>query len=86
MSKVGNELLYEVLKNMQGRFDKLESGQSEIKQELISIRGHMLAIQQDVHNVYGVLGRYEDRFERIERRLELREMAEGPQEPYDQSP
>ncbi|CAN0653024.1 SlyX protein [Nitratireductor aquimarinus] len=83
MGDVTNELLYEVLKSMQGRLDKLEAGQSEIRQELISIRGHMIAIQQDTHNIYGMLGRHD---ERIERRLELRELAEGPQKPYDPSP
>ncbi|MCC5777729.1 hypothetical protein H7H48_01585 [Nitratireductor sp. B36] len=86
MGDVTNELLYEVLKSMQGRLDKLEAGQSEIRQELISIRGHMIAIQQDTHNIYGMLGRHDDRLERIERRLELRELAQGPQKPYDPSP
>ncbi|MFC5583650.1 hypothetical protein ACFPOD_00865 [Nitratireductor kimnyeongensis] len=86
MGDVTNELPYEILKSMQGRMDKLEAGQSEIRQELISIRGHMIAIQQDTHNIYGILGRHHDRPERIERRLELRELAEGPQKPYDPSP
>lgn len=86
MGDVTNELLYEVLKSMPGRLDKLEAGQSEIRQELVSIRGHMIAIQQDTHNIYGMLGRHDDRLERIERRLELRELAEGSQKPYDPSP
>ncbi|EKF19690.1 hypothetical protein [Nitratireductor pacificus] len=82
MGEVTNELLYEVLKSVQGRLDKMDAGQSEIRQELISMRGHLIAIQQDTHNIYGMLARHEDRLERIE----LRELAEGPQKPYDPSP
>jgi hypothetical protein len=42
----------------------------------------MIAIQSDIHNIYGVLGRHDERLDRIERRLELRELAE-PQRPFD---
>lgn len=41
----------------------------------------MVTIQTDIHNIYGVLSRHDDRLDRIEHRLELREMAEGPQKP-----
>lgn len=84
MAEVTNELIYEVLKNLQFEVRSLKDGQSEIKQELISIRGHILSVQNDVHNIYGILGRHDDRLDRIERRLEHRELAEtrkpyGPQ-------
>ncbi|WP_157015405.1 restriction endonuclease subunit S domain-containing protein [Mesorhizobium xinjiangense] len=85
MAEVSNDLLYELLKKMQTRLDNLETGQTEIKQELVSTRGHMIAIQQDTHNIYGILGRHDERLERIERRQDLREMAERPQQPYDTS-
>ncbi|WP_352963618.1 hypothetical protein [Mesorhizobium sp. M1312] len=56
---------------------------SEVKRELNVVRGHMVATQSDIHNIYGILGRQDDRLERIDRRLELRELAEarGPYEP-----
>ena len=82
MSEITNELIYEVLKKIQIRLDGLEHGVREIKQELISIRGHMLSMQNDIHNIYGILGRHDDRLDRIEQRLELRELAE-PQRPFD---
>jgi len=82
MPEVTNELIYEVLKQLQHRMGSLESGQREIKQELISIRGHMLSMQHDIHNIYGILGRHDERLDRIERRLELREMAE-PHSPFE---
>ena len=79
---ITNELLYEVLKSIQSLLDRIETGVSEVKAELVSIRGHMVAIQSDIYNIYGILGRHDNRLERIERRLELRELAE-PQRPLD---
>lgn len=85
MAEVSNDLLYEVLKNIQTRLDKVETGLGEVKSELISIRGHTIAVQPDMHNIYGILSRQDDRLERIERRLELREFAES-QQPFDPKP
>lgn len=82
MAEVTNELIFEVLKSMQPDIRLLKDGQAEIKQELNSMRGQLIAINQDIANIYGILGRHEVRLDRIERRLELRELAE-PQRPYD---
>jgi hypothetical protein len=77
MAEVTNELLYEVLKGIQASIRKLEDGLSEVKQELIAIRGTMVSMQQDINNIYGILARHEVRLDRIERHLELRELAEA---------
>ena len=71
MAEVTNELIYEVLKSIQGRLGNLEDGQREIKAELQALRGHMVAMQQDISNLYGGQAKIELRLERIERRLEL---------------
>jgi hypothetical protein len=42
----------------------------------------MAATQTDIHNIYGILGRQDERLERIDRRLDLRELAEA-QRPYE---
>ena len=83
MAEVSNELIYETLKAMQADIRLLEHGQGEIKQELIAVRGTMVSMQQDINNIYGILARHDERLDRIERRLELRELAEaqGPYEP-----
>ena len=81
MSEVTNELLYEVLKKMQTDVSSLNVQMGEVRQELVSIRLSMMGMQNDIHNIYGILGRHEDRFDRIERRLEIRELAEA-QAPY----
>ena len=82
MAEIDSELIYEILKNIQQRMDRLENGIGEVKQEMISVRLSMMGMQNDIHNVYGILGRQEERLERIEKRLELRELAE-PQQPYE---
>ncbi|WP_163271344.1 hypothetical protein [Chelativorans alearense] len=83
MAEATNELMYELLKRMQHDLTELRADVSEVKTELNVIRGHMIGIQTDIHNIYGILSRHDDRLDRIERRLELREMAESPQKPYD---
>ncbi len=69
--KVTNELIYEVLKSMQARMSNVDDGIRDIKGELVGIRGHMIATQTDIQNIYGRLGSIEVRVERIERRLDI---------------
>jgi predicted nucleic acid-binding Zn-ribbon protein len=84
MAEVTSELIYELLKRMQKDISELRMDVGEVKRELNVVRGHVVAIQSDIHNVYGILGRHDDRLDRIERRLELRELAEH-QDPYKPS-
>ena len=85
MAEVTNELMYETLKRMHARFDKVDTALQEVKVELNSMRGTIVSIQSDIHNIYGILGRHDDRLDRIEKRLELRELAEA-QARYDPEP
>ncbi|MCA1455433.1 hypothetical protein I6F35_19800 [Bradyrhizobium sp. BRP22] len=73
MAEVSNELLFEILKVLQRDLSETKSSINEVKTELNAIRGHMISLQQDIHNVYGILGRYDVRLGRIESRLELHE-------------
>ena len=82
MAEVTNELMYELMKRMHGELSELRMDVGEVKRELNVIRGHMVAIQSDIHNIYGVLARHDDRLDRIEQRLELRELAEA-HSPYE---
>ena len=83
MADVTNELMYELLKQIQSRLDAIEQSVREVKHELNSIRVHLLGMQNDIHNIYGILGRHDERLDRIERRLELRELAEKNQSSYE---
>jgi septation ring formation regulator EzrA len=71
MTDVSNELIYEVLGTLQRDVGEVKSSVGDVKTELNALRGHMISLQQDVHNVYGILGRHDAHLERIERRLEL---------------
>ena len=71
MAEANFELIYEILKILQRDFGEMRSSIGEVKTELNAIRGHMVSLQQDVHNIYGMLGRHDVHLERIERRLEL---------------
>ncbi|RUM98065.1 hypothetical protein EET67_10700 [Pseudaminobacter arsenicus] len=82
MTEVTNDLMYELMKRMHHEISELRQDVSEVKKELNVIRGHMIGIQTDIHNIYGILARHDERLDRIERRLELRELAEA-QKPFD---
>ncbi|AVT82732.1 DUF1664 domain-containing protein [Rhodopseudomonas sp. P1] len=71
MADVSNELIFEVLKQVQQRLDKVDHKVDELKSEMNAMRGYLISMQQDVQNVYAILGRYDGRLEHIERRLEL---------------
>jgi predicted nucleic acid-binding Zn-ribbon protein len=75
MAEVTNELIYEVLKQLQDRMTKFESKMDEVKAELQALRNHSMAIQQDTSNIYTMLGRHENRLDRIDRRLEITEVS-----------
>jgi hypothetical protein len=71
MAEVTNELIYEVLKKIQDRLGGLEHGVHEVRSEIVALRGHMIAVQQDVANIYGRVATMEVRLDHIERRLDL---------------
>ena len=77
MAEVTNELMFELLKRVHHDLGEVRQDIGEVKRELNVLRGHVVSIQADIHNIYGILGRHEDRLDRIERRLEIRELAEA---------
>ena len=77
MAEVTNELMYELMKKMNARFDKIDFSIAELKSENNAMRGTLVSIHQDLHNIYQILARHETRLDRIENRLELRELAEA---------
>ncbi|RFZ89167.1 hypothetical protein D0Y60_00585 [Shinella sp. WSJ-2] len=77
MAGVTNELMYEVLKSIHTRMEKFDIGLSDLRSEMITTRGAIVAAQQDVHHIYSRLDRVDQRLDRIENRLELHELAEA---------
>ncbi|MBR0966026.1 hypothetical protein JQ554_17465 [Bradyrhizobium diazoefficiens] len=74
MAEVSNELIFEVLKQVPQRLDRVDHKIDEVKAELSALRGHQISMQQDLHNIYGILARSDLRLDHIERRLELNEV------------
>lgn len=81
MAEVTNELIFEVLKNLQQRTTNVETVGQEHSLAMNAMRGHLMSIQTDTNNIYGILSRIDQRLDRIEKRLELRELAES-RNPY----
>lgn len=75
LANVTNDLLYEVLKAMQTRLDRLDDSMGGVKGELQAIRGHLSATSQDISTIYQITTRQDQRLERIETRLGLLEPA-----------
>jgi len=74
MAEVTQELIYEVLKQIQSDVRGLKEGQREHSAALNALRTHLVALQQDVQNLYSIGVRHDERLERIERRLEISEV------------
>ncbi len=71
MAEINADLVYEVLKQVQQDISQIREQGRETNMSLNAVRNHLVALQQDVGNIYAVLGRLDARVDRIERRLEL---------------
>jgi hypothetical protein len=69
--EVTNELIYEVLKKIQDQAVRTQEDVRGIREELVAMRGHMVAMQKDIHNLDDMGHDHGRRLERIERRVEL---------------
>jgi hypothetical protein len=75
MAEVTNELMYEVLKQLQSDVAGMKDAWLETNARLNALQSHMIGLQQDIHNIYLILTRHDARLERIERRLDIVEVA-----------
>ncbi|ODN68619.1 hypothetical protein [Methylobrevis pamukkalensis] len=71
MAEVTNELIFETAKSVLTQVSSLGTKVHEMKAEVQAIRGHMLATQQDIANIYAILGDQSHQIDRINRRLDL---------------
>ena len=77
MSEVTQELVYELLKRIQGDIAGLKEVQRDLRQEVSSVRGQVHLLQGDLNNLRHSVSQMDIRLERIQTRLELRESAES---------
>jgi chromosome segregation ATPase len=73
MGNVSNELPCEVLKGMQDSLSDVKAQLREVRDEIRTMRTHMLAFQTDINNLYNGQAEMSLRLERVERRLNLTE-------------
>ena len=77
MADVTQELIHEILRRVHVRADKADNGIRDLRSEVSSIRLSLHAQQNDINTLYTLLHQIDERLERIENRLELRELAEA---------
>lgn len=77
MADVTNELMYELMKRVQADISDIKIGQRDLKAEVNAMRGAMISLHQDINNIHTALARHDLRLDRIETRLELRELSEA---------
>lgn len=78
MASATNELMFELMKRIHNDIGELRLDMQEIKRRMTNTEEAVVGVNRR-------LDRHEDRLERIERRLELREMAEA-QAPFEPQP
>jgi chromosome segregation ATPase len=77
MAEVTNELMFELLKKLNQKLDKVDFAISELRADNQTIRAQIHALQGDVNNLRATVGHFENRLDRIDNRLELREFQEA---------
>ncbi|WP_160011943.1 hypothetical protein [Rhizobium sp. 18055] len=77
MAEITQELIHELLRRFHQRADKADTAARDLRNEVNSIRLLLLAHQGDISNLYMLIHQIDERLERIENRLELRELAEA---------
>jgi hypothetical protein len=73
----------ELLRRIHLRFDKVDHAIGELRADNLSIRNQIYNMQGDINGLRASVGHIEDRLDRIETRLELREMSERNRTPFD---
>ena len=71
MAEISNDLIYEVLEKLQEQGTRTGEDVRRIRDEMSAMRGHMVALQHDIHNIYDRMLEHGKRFDRMEHRLEL---------------
>ena len=77
MAEVTSELMYELMKRVHSEMAGLRDGQHEFRQDSIGLRNQMHILQGDLNNLRTTMAQVLVRLDRIENRLELRELSEA---------
>jgi hypothetical protein len=83
VAEINGELIYEMPKRIQADISGLEEGLRDLRHDNLSIRNQLHALQGDINSIGGSTAHVGNRLDRIENRLELRELSERGQRPFD---
>ena len=75
IADVVDESMYEVFKQLQSDMAGMKDAWLESNVRLNAMQGHMIGLQQDVHDIHSMLTGHDARLQRIERRLDIVEVA-----------
>jgi flagellar biosynthesis chaperone FliJ len=75
--EASQELLQELLRRLHQRIDKSEHKVRDLRSELNAMRLTLQAHHSDLNNLYALHHQHDERLDRIENRLELRELSEA---------
>jgi len=77
MADAVQDFTLELLKKLNNRFDKVDYALAELRSDNLVIRNQLHALQGDINGLRGTVAHIEARIDRIENRLELRELSEA---------
>ncbi len=77
LAEVSPDLLQELLRRLHQRIDKSEQKFRDLRSEMNAMRITLHAHHGDLNNLYALHQQHDERLERIENRLELRELSEA---------
>lgn len=77
MAEISQDLVQKLLRRLHQRADRSENTVRDLRNELNSMRLVLHAHQSDINNLYAMLLQMDARLDRIENRLELRELQEA---------
>lgn len=77
MAEIRQELLQELLRRLHQRVDKTDAATLNLRNQVNSLRLELHANQGDINNLYSLINQIDERLERIEKRLDLREFEEA---------
>lgn len=77
MADATRELMYELLKRVHTDLSGVRDGQKDLRQDMLSLRNQFHLLQGDFNSMRGSIAHIGDRLDRIENRLELRELSDA---------
>jgi chromosome segregation ATPase len=77
MVEAQQEFIHELLRRFHQRVDNTDAATLNLRNQVNSLRLELHANQGDINNLYSLINQIDERLERVEKRLDLREFEEA---------